>query len=350
MKNSKLIPLLIILIAPLQMILAQDNATYTDPIIDMHLHAGSIDEWGVESPIAVCAPFEQYPVWNNYEQSFEEFFPDKYLKKTVCEDPLWSPVTEEEVMEQTLFYMEKHNVYGVLSGKLHSVQQWMNKHPDRFIPGLHFELGIDDISPDSLRSLISRGEMEVFGEIANAYYGIAPDDPRMTPYWELVEELDIPVGIHIGGSPPGEPYLGNGARSRWESPMTLEEVLIAHPRLRLYIMHAGYPMLDDLLNILHMHPQVYVDIGAIAYSKPRSAFYRYLRNIVEAGFGNRVMFGSDQLVWPETIERSINTIQEAPFLNQQQKADIFYNNAARFLELSDEEIDRHHDNFKSIDQ
>ena len=164
----------------------------------------------------------------------------------------------------------------------------------------------------------------------------------MEPYWELAEELDVPVGIHVGGSPPGEPYLGNGARSWLESPMTLEEILIEHPRLRLFIMHAGYPMLDDLINILHMHPQVYVEVGAIAFAKPRPAFYRYLRNIVEAGFGNRVMFGSDQMVWPEAIERSINTIQEAPFLTRQQKTDIFYNNAARFLGLSEEKIAEHH--------
>ena len=46
---------------------------------------------------------------------------------------------------------------------------------------------------------------------------------------------------------------------------------------------------------------------------PRAAFYRYLRGIVEAGFGNRVMFGSDQMVWPGVIERSIAVIEEAPF-------------------------------------
>ena len=55
------------------------------------------------------------------------------------------------------------------------------------------------------------------------------------------------------------------------------------------------------------------------------------------------MFGSDQMVWPETIGRSIRVIEEAPFLSDQQKRDILYNNAARFLRLSEEEIERHHD-------
>jgi predicted TIM-barrel fold metal-dependent hydrolase len=56
------------------------------------------------------------------------------------------------------------------------------------------------------------------------------------------------------------------------------------------------------------------------------------------------MFGSDQMVWPGVIERSIAVIEEAPFLTESQKRDIFYNNAARFLRLSVEEIARHHQN------
>jgi uncharacterized protein len=42
------------------------------------------------------------------------------------------------------------------------------------------------------------------------------------------------------------------------------------------------------------------------------------------------------------IERAVEVIMEAPFLSEEQKRDILYNNAARFLRLSDEEIARHH--------
>ena len=126
------------------------------------------------------------------------------------------------------------------------------------------------------------------------------------------------------------------------SALTLEEVLVKHPNLRVYIMHAGFPMLDDLLALLYAHPQVYVDVGYIVWGQPRAAFYRYLQGIVEAGFGNRVMFGSDQIVWPGVIERSIASIDDAPFLSVEQKRDIFYNNAARFLRLSEEQIAAHH--------
>lgn len=50
------------------------------------------------------------------------------------------------------------------------------------------------------------------------------------------------------------------------------------------------------------------------------------------------------MVWPEAIERAVATIEGAPFLTHEQKRDILYNNAARFLRLSEDEIARHHGN------
>lgn len=63
---------------------------------------------------------------------------------------------------------------------------------------------------------------------------------------------------------------------------------------------------------------------------------------MDAGFAKRVMFGSDQMVWPGVIERSIQAFESAPFLSDIQKRDILYNNAARFLRLSEAEIAKHH--------
>ena len=159
-----------------------------------------------------------------------------------------------------------------------------------------------------------------------------------------MEDLDVSVAVHVGTGPPGAPYNGyTNYRARMHSALVvMEEMLIKHPDLRVYLMHAGYPMLDDLLALLYTHPQVYVDVGVIVWHQPRAAFYRYLQGIFDAGFGGRVMFGSDQMVWPGVIERSIAVINDAPFLSGEQKRDIFYNNAARFLRLSDEQIAKHH--------
>jgi uncharacterized protein len=59
----------------------------------------------------------------------------------------------------------------------------------------------------------------------------------------------------------------------------------------------------------------------------------YIQRIVEAGFEDRVMFGTDQLIWPKLMAYSISVIQNAEYLTPEEKRDILYNNAARFLRL-----------------
>jgi predicted TIM-barrel fold metal-dependent hydrolase len=59
----------------------------------------------------------------------------------------------------------------------------------------------------------------------------------------------------------------------------------------------------------------------------------FLRNAKEAGYLDRIMFGSDQMIWPYAIEKSIRFLNSLTFLTKQEKEDIFYNNAARFLKL-----------------
>lgn len=94
--------------------------------------------------------------------------------------------------------------------------------------------------------------------------------------------------------------------------------------------------------MLWAHPQLHVGLGVISFALPPAEFHRYLRRLVEAGFGNRVMFGSDQMVWPEALDFGIDAIEDADYLSDRQKWDILYGNAARFLRLTDEQIARHH--------
>jgi predicted TIM-barrel fold metal-dependent hydrolase len=316
-------------------------AQQREPMIDVHMHALAANSQG-PPPVAMCTPAPDFAAWDPVTPLIELFMEN--FKKPACADPIWSPTSDDELMKQTLAIAERRNIIGVLSGPAARVAAWAGVNPRRFIRGLVFQLGDKDTpSPAALRAMHARGDLHVLGEVANQYAGILPGDPRMEPYWALAEELDMPVGIHIGPGPPGVIYMGaTGYRAHMHSALTIEEVLVKHPKLRVYIMHAGYPMIDDMLAVLYAHPQVYVDVGVIVYTQPRPAFYRYLQAIVDAGFTSRVMFGSDQMVWPGTIERAIAVIDEAPFLTKQQKRDIFYNNAARFLRLSKEDIARHH--------
>jgi len=331
-----------LLIALAGLLMAATPAAAADPIIDMHLHASAADEQG-PPPLAMCAPIDPMPTWDQRQPWTAGLM--GMFKSPKCANPVWSPATDDEIRDKTLAIMARRNIIGVVSGPYKRVMAWRALAPDRVLPGLmpsEAELGKPKVLLDDFGKAKAAGQLAVIGELGFQYEGIGPNDPRLENLWAAAEAVDVPVAIHIGPGPPGMAYMpGSGYRARLSSPLLLEEVLVKHPRLRVNVMHAGFPMLDDTLALLYAHPQVYVDTGVIVYSQPRPAFYRYLQALVDAGFGERVMFGSDQMVWPETIERSITVIEEAPFLTPQQKRDIFYNNAARFLRLDEATMARH---------
>jgi hypothetical protein len=331
---SRFVPL--ILLASASSLAAQRTA---DPIIDMHLHADAADANG-PPPLALCAPPMGYALFDPRE-SWPETFTSS-MKKPPCPNPIWGPTTDDSVMMLSLEILKRRNIYAVTSGPL--IARWDSAGGDRILPALNFSFGQKAVpTPDQVRELLHARRYVAFAEVAIQYDGVSPSDERFDPYLAVAEQLDVPVGIHIGTGPPGAPYLGApNYRARLHSPLLLEDALVRHPKLRVYIMHAGWPMLDDLLVMLWTYPQLYVDTGAISFALPRAEFHHYLQRIVAAGFGKRVMFGSDQMNWPAAIERAIEGIESATFLSPGQKRDILYNNAARFLRLSDKDIAKHH--------
>ncbi|HXG90419.1 MAG TPA: amidohydrolase family protein [Vicinamibacterales bacterium] len=309
------------------------------PVLDMHVHAQGADSQG-PPPLAIC-PGSSFPAWDQRTPSPDTFIAS--LKKPACAEPVWSPTTDDGLREQTVAALHRRNVIALLGGTPARVQRWMQDAPGQVIPSLSFKLDPDAPTPAAVRELHASGRIRALAEVTNQYAGIAADDAAFEPYLAAAEAIDLPVGIHVGPGPPGAPYLGfTGYRARLHSALALEEPLLKHQKLRVFVMHAGWPMIDDMLAVMWAHRQVYVEVGVIVWALPRAEFYRYLHRLVDAGFGDRVMFGSDQMVWPGLIEHSIRVIEEAPLLSAAQKRDILYNNAARFLRLPQADIDRHH--------
>jgi predicted TIM-barrel fold metal-dependent hydrolase len=210
---------------------------------------------------------------------------------------------------------------------------------------VRMRLGIDASVPSGktlarIRQLHAAGELTAIAEVGSQYHGMGPDDLRMEPLWQLAEELDLPVGIHMGLGWPGVNADMPAMRMRLGNPLLLEDVLVRHPKARVYIMHAGWPHLDGLLAMLHSFPNLYVDVAVLDWAVAEAEFYSYLKRIVEAGFHDRVMYGSDQMVWPDAVSISIERIKKAPFLTPSQKRDIFFNNAVRFFRWKDLEACR----------
>lgn len=306
------------------------------PVIDMHVHAGRLD---LRAPLPVC-PGNQpltYPALDPRDPS-----PAAPLMQ--CARPVLSATSSEGLKNGTISELRRHNVRrAVLAGKPEIVREWAAAAPGLFVPAAA-PSDLPNIDIAALRRLHGTGQANVFAELGAQYAGMRADDPKLEQFWALAEELDVPVGIHLGEGMPGQIHGGQSDpyRASLSSPFQLEDVLRKHPRLRLYVMHAASPLTDEMIAMLFTHPSLYVDMAANDWNMPRAQFYDQLKRLVDAGFSKRIMFGSDQTIWPKGIGLAIRTINEAPFLSAAQKRDILYNNAARFLRLTKEEIAADH--------
>jgi predicted TIM-barrel fold metal-dependent hydrolase len=283
-------------------------------IIDVHLHA--------------------YPA----DSAFSNRFPNPLTGKPS------SVRNAEEHMRATIAQMKRLNVVkGVVSageGTSEVALSWSGAAPDLFVASARCDGGSAPAPyptpcPDvaRLREALVGRRYAALGEIGAQYAGLSLSDPRFEPYLALAEELDIPVGIHTGIGPPGISYLPCCRRFRTAlgNPQAIEEALNRHPKLRVYLMHGGLPYTQETIALMKVYPQVYADLAVINWIPPREEFHAHLRALVRAGLAKRLMFGSDQMWWPEAIGMAVEGVESAAFLTEEQKADIFCNNAARFF-------------------
>ncbi|MCX6327922.1 MAG: amidohydrolase family protein, partial [Bacteroidia bacterium] len=205
------------------------------PIIDMHMHS--------------------YPV---------EYMGDSNIPNPVTGRPSGA-ASDEELMLATLSEMRRYNIVkGVTSGPLDVVYRWKIEEPKRLIGGVYFDEVTSLPDVEQLRQQFMSGRLGVLGELVAQHVGLSLNDSLFDPYLTLAEELDIPVGVHTGLGPEGTPYICCPKfRVTYGNPILLEEVLVKHPKLRLYIMHGGWPYLEETKAIMSVYPQVYADLATI---------------------------------------------------------------------------------------
>ncbi len=190
------------------------------PIIDMHMHAS----------------------WMRYISDGRAIMTRPYYPDGPLNEPT-AATSDEEVLQLTLAEMDKYNIVkGFLSDDLKNVYRWVAAAPDRFIPSPM--INIKTLRPriDFLRDEYAKGRIKALGEFTTQYYGFAPNDSVLDPYFSLAEELDVPVLIHTLGIGAHVPTF----RSSLGHPLLLEEVLVKHPKLRLWVENAGYHFLMKL--------------------------------------------------------------------------------------------------------
>jgi hypothetical protein len=271
----------------------------------------------------------------------------------------WPGMEAKPYREAMLKEMDDNGVVlAVLSiTEPHGVDEWVDAAPGRFLAGpmLPCSRNLSEprhyCFPDNegwadlawLRAEAERGRITVLHEVTPSYAGLRIGNPRLAPYLALAAELGLPVGVHTQRGPrpggahsirekPGccpeyDPEMGN--------PALLRPVLELHPDLRVWIQHVGAgrgdfgPFWDETLALLRDYPNVYVDLSITNGAMPQAQYEATLHRLIDAGFGDRIMFGSDNLPLAPILAR----MAQIEWLTDAQRRAILHDNAARFFRL-----------------
>lgn len=290
----------------------QTENQYLGPIIDMHLHAYTNEDF-----------FGPAPNPDTGEMSTDN---------------------ATEHLRQNVEVLKNNNiVLSMVDGESPAaVDAWEEVLGDGVIRGLRFE-NPEHLDLNLFNEWVEEGKIDVFGEVGATYAGFSSADSILDPFLEICEEFDIAVGIHTGGSRPGIHISNPDFRLRYGDPFLIEDVIVTYPNLRVYLMHAGSHFYERTAMLMVQYPNLYSDIAILNwYSNAEVFLVPFLKLAKEYNVLDRVMFGTDQMIWPETIEMAIEKVQSLDFLTLEEKQGIFYMNAARFLNLSEETIAEHH--------
>lgn len=296
------------------------------PIIDIHVHSMKIGSFQMGD---LCP-------W--FLSSMPGTDPKTGMSFNVsgdCVDPIKAAKNDEELMSSFLETIERLNITAVVFGDADVLYKWKNAAPGRIIPGIGVSTP-NDITVLAMQDSLSSGFYKVMSECAPQYNGMSPSDMSLDAYFAIAEKMDLPVGIHMGTGGNGMTNIsGSKYRASMGNPLLLEDLLQRHPNLRVWLQHAGYPMIDELIALMGCNAYVFLDISGFIWSYPQEEIHATIKRIIQAGFGKRIMYGTDFIAWPKMIEASISLIQNASYLTEEQKRDILYNNAARFLRLDE---------------
>ena len=312
------------------------NSTYAQesskrlPIIDVHVHAMK------HNP--AFSSMEMCPWFLKDMPGSDPNGPPPSAFHTNCADPLQPAHSDQEMQDALLDACERLNVYMVASGDAEILHKWHKAAPDRIIPSLAIS-NASEMTVEAFEDSLSNGFYKVMGEVAPQYQGMSPSDMSLDEYFGVAEKLGIPVGIHMGTGGNGMANITSPKyRASLGRPFLLEDMLARHPKLKIWVMHAGYPMIDEMIALMGANAYVYVDLAGFIWSYPQEEIHAYMKRLVQAGFGKRILYGTDLMIWPKLLETSIGLIENANYLSEEQKRDIFFNNAVRFFNLDENDF------------
>jgi uncharacterized protein len=275
--------------------------------IDVHLHAMKPDDFA--------------------NPALANFGAHRKTYKTNERDP-------EALLRRTIAEMDKNHISrGVISGDDDLVSKWVAQYPRRFLASYNHWCDGKAETVARFEAEWKAGKWKAIGELGLPYGGHPLNDPLCFPLFEVAQRNDIPVFFHTGFGGPNPQKFAPKFRISLSDPLLLEDVAIRFPKLKIVIAHMGWPFFDHALYMLWAYENVYLDTAVVDWIVGREMFNRMLKEAVATVGSDRILFGSDQMVWPQMITPAVESIRNATFLTDRDKRNVLGENARRLLKI-----------------
>lgn len=239
--------------------------------------------------------------------------------------------TSAELETRTVQEMDAAGVRaGLLSHYNPQVRKWVANHPSRFLPSFFPSptIGDDSWNLDEFKREAHAGFWRAIGEVNHGWQVRPLEDPLLFPYYEVCEREGLPVVLHTGA----DAINNYDYDVTLTDPLRLRPVLRQFPRLPFVLYHMGWPHFDHALYMSYAFGKVYLEVGAVVWLFPKLTL-RMVRETVDAIGSDRLLFGTDQMLWPQMISKAVRVISDEPNLSGGEKKQILWENSARLFRV-----------------
>ena len=259
--------------------------------------------------------------------------------------------------EELVEAMHKNNVVlGIAGGPLYAVDYFYDSYSENnslFWYGAEFMKMSTSSYLETILSNISSeadsGKIKAIGELTGVYQNFPPDNSSYQGLYNIADKFSLPVFIHTGIVP--EDILRNWGNYSFEyaNPRMLDSILVKWPDVNFNAAHFGisnhedFNFEDDMIDMMSKYENLFVDIGATVWwdSTGNRKTSDFIIRAISEGVEDKILYGSDEMVWPDAVTVSINYVKNANFLTVIQKKKILYWNAAEYLKLTTAEVETH---------
>lgn len=151
--------------------------------------------------------------------------------------------------------VDKGVVVGRLAGTLGSVSnddvaRIVRDYPGRFIGAASIDPTHRVAACKTISEAVANGFKAINIEPGSYPIPMYADDRRLYPIYAHCEDLDVPVILMVGGTA--------GPDLSYSDPVRTDRVLADFPKLKVVVVHGGWPWVTEILHIAFRRPNLYL--------------------------------------------------------------------------------------------